>query len=223
MGETEQRQTEVLEEIRDLLREDVELRRAALDEQRRAAAKFRSGQRRAWLILLALFVFLLATAFVLPYLSSLFPSPAYPEAAVDVAVIPSPVDTARFDGTYDLIVERSFPASRERLEDEADPDRRRLERRNLDSMISQYRNFRVDHGVIRSGVGLVQELSLLHATVEGDVLRGEALWHEDIGDPGDMSGVPVVLRLTGDTLEFAMLDDAGEPVSDPVFLKRRRP
>lgn len=222
MGEGNEHQTEVLEEIRDLLRADVELRQAALEEQRRAAVKFRAGQRRAWLILLGLLVLLLALAAVLPYLSSVFLNPAYPEGVVGAAVIPSPVDTARFDGSYELIVERSFPASRELLETETDPETRRLERRNLDSMISQYRDFRIDHGVIRSGIGLVQELSLLHATVQGDVLRGEALWHEDVGDPGDVSGVPVVLRLSGDTLEFAMLDEAGEPIRDPVYLRRRQ-
>ena len=56
--------------------------------------------------------------------------------------------------------------------------------------------------MIRSGTRPVQEFSLTEATAEGDTLRGKAVWHEDVGDPGDSSEVLVMLRLTGESLEL---------------------
>jgi hypothetical protein len=76
--------------------------------------------------------------------------------------------------------------------------------------------------MIRSGTRLVQEFSLTEATVEGDTLRGKAVWHEDVGDPGDSSEVLVRLRLKGESLEFSMLNEQGEP-DDVVVLARKRP
>jgi hypothetical protein len=50
---------------------------------------------------------------------------------------------------------------------------------------------------------------------------GEALWHEDIHDPGDMSKINVKLKRDGDTLEFSFYVD-GDPASERPTLVYRR-
>ena len=92
----------------------------------------------------------------------------------------------------------------------------------LQLMVGQYANFRIEKGVIRSGAQVVQEFSLLDATVEGNLLRGKALWHEDVADRGDSSEVHVMLRLSGNEVEFTVLDEQGQS-ADPVVLVRRGP
>jgi hypothetical protein len=105
--------------------------------------------------------------------------------------------------------------------DEADPARRRETEMLLQAMADQYANFRIRHGVIRSGTRPVQEFSLTEATIDGGTLRGKAVWHEDVGDPGDSSEVAVMLRLTDESLEFSVLDGQGEPDDRVVFNRRR--
>ena len=136
--------------------------------------------------------------------------------------MPSSVDTSAFDGDYTLKPEASFRSLRERLENEKDTSRRKLGESMLQLMVGQYANFRIRKGVIRSGARVVQEFSLLNAKVEGNVLRGKALWHEDVADPGDSSEVHIILRLSGNEVEFAVLDEQGQS-ADPVVFARRGP
>jgi hypothetical protein len=140
----------------------------------------------------------------------------------EAALVPSKMDTAAFDGDYTLKPEASFPSLRRRVEGEKDTMRRKLGESMVKLMVDQYANFRIRRGVIRSGTRVVQEFSLLDGKVEGNLLRGKALWHEDVADPGDSSEVPVALRLSGNELEFAVLDDQGRSV-DPVMLVRQGP
>jgi len=118
-----------------------------------------------------------------------------------------------------LIEDRSFSKMREKVLAEQDPARRMNAEKLMGWQTDQFKNFAIEHGVIRSGVGLIQEFSLRSARVEGSTLTGRALWHEDIHDPGDASEESISLKLEGDVLEFAHLDDQGAPL-DPVYLRR---
>lgn len=134
-------------------------------------------------------------------------------------VLPSPVDTTPFDGRYELIPEQSFKYLHKAVADATDTQSKQNNQWLLDHYIDYYTNFAISHGVIRSGSLLVQEFSLIEATLEGTTLHGSAMWHEDVYDPGDCAEVPISLTLTGNRLEFVLGDTAGE-ANDPVTLKR---
>lgn len=116
----------------------------------------------------------------------------------------SPIATPDFDGQYRLIAEESFRYSRDELAAETDPHRQRLLREILEFNEAYYSNFRIDHGVITSGGALKQAFSLQTAKIDGGELAGEAIWHEDVHDPGDMSRQSILLRLDGDRLTFRL-------------------
>jgi hypothetical protein len=137
-------------------------------------------------------------------------------------LIPSAADTTPFDGEYILKPDASFKKLRQKLETETDPKCRAQGEAVLAMMASQYANFRIRHGVIRSGAQLVQEFSLREAKIEGGTLRGKAVWHEDIGDPGDNSEVGVQLRLTGDVLQFSILNETGQQEDVVELIKKNR-
>ena len=62
---------------------------------------------------------------------------------------------------------------------------------------------------------MIQSFVLTRAEIEGNVLEGRALWHEDVYDPGDCAMVNVRLELEGDTLRFwhyVEEEEAGEPI-----------
>lgn len=153
----------------------------------------------------------------------------------DGAVVSSGVNTSLFDGRYQLVAEESFAYSRAELaaaEDAAEQSKTAGELndpqlaskiKNLQMLLAfseeRYENFTIRNGIIRSGRVLVQEFSLRRAEIEGDTLIGVALWHEDVGDPGDCHEVRVWLKLTGDRLEFS-IGDPEEGFGDPVILDR---
>ena len=67
---------------------------------------------------------------------------------------------------------------------------------------------------IRYGSLIVGEFALLDPVVSGDVLESNALWHEDVHDPGDMTEVRVTLRREGEKLHLSIVD-----VEDPDNLE----
>jgi hypothetical protein len=134
-------------------------------------------------------------------------------------LVPSKVDTGIFDGQYELVPEASFAWMKQRVAAEADAQRKQTGQALLEHMAEQYSRFHVGRGVIRSGGLLVQEFSLIQAEVQTNTLKGRAVWHEDVHDPGDDSEVDIMLRLNGDQLEFAFLDEQGQP-EEPIVLKR---
>jgi hypothetical protein len=226
VNDHEDRQLRLLEEMRDLLREDVRLRQVALDEQRNYQTHAqqtlaRAGRLRSWTwILLLLLGLWLAGSMLLP---ALLPGVRAGLGArwlgAGNTVIPSHVETSLFDGDYFLLEDRSFAALREKVLTDSDAARRVQGVRLLAMEAGHWRPFSIRHGVIHAGSVLTQEFSLLSATISGTTLRGRAMWHEDIHDPGDMSEESIVLRLDGGVLEFTMLDELGA-ASDPVFLRR---
>jgi hypothetical protein len=135
------------------------------------------------------------------------------------ALVPSNVDTSLFDGHYEVMASESFPAMRNEIESEADEARKQTGRQLVNYLTTQYRNFRVHDGVIRSGTVLVREISLVSGKLEGSAWRGKAVMHEDIGDPGDTNEVELQLTIDGDRLEFAFLREDGTP-EDPIVLRR---
>jgi hypothetical protein len=135
-------------------------------------------------------------------------------------VVPPGADTAAFDGQYKLLSSKSFQAMRAQVEAETDPGRKAAGTQLLEMMAARYANFRISQGVIRSGGSLVQEFSIQRATVVGNTLRGTAIWHEDVGDPGDSSEEPVWLRLQGNQLAFVYGEEVASEPTDPIVLER---
>jgi len=133
------------------------------------------------------------------------------------ATIPSPVDTSAFDGEYELVDDENFLGFADRVATESDPVRRENLEKLFGLMKQQYGRMTIRHGVIHIGSVLVQEFSLKSAETEGDALRGRAVWHEDMHDPGDMSEVTVLLRLSGDRLEFSFAVEPAEAGAPFVY------
>ena len=136
------------------------------------------------------------------------------------ALVPSDVDTSVFDGRYRLKQDASFRRIRAQIAGATDAKARENLEHILARQLEQYTSFRIHHGVIRSGGGpLVQEFSLIAATVQDKVLTGRAQWHEDVHDPGDSSEIPILMRLQGRELEFVQMDAEGRSY-DAVVLVR---
>ncbi len=124
-------------------------------------------------------------------------------------LVPSPVETPRFDGIYAIDIERSFEHSWLLEAAEGNEEMRRRIRVLERFAAEPYAHLEIAHGVIRAGSGPVQEFSVQTATVHGDTFRGRAVWHEDVGDPGDSIEVNLLLRLQDGALEFSLLDETG--------------
>ncbi len=134
-------------------------------------------------------------------------------------LVPSPVDTSIFDGSYELVPESSFASVQDGIERSSEESERKAFERILSSNIDQFSNFSIDHGVIRSGSFIVQEFSLISAERSENRLLGRAIWHEDVGDPGDMNEVTIEMRRQGNTLSFWIYDPNNNR-GDAIVLSR---
>jgi tetratricopeptide (TPR) repeat protein len=78
----------------------------------------------------------------------------------------------------------------------------------------QYMNFEVKRDRIQSGARLVQEFCLtrvLERTPNG--IRAEAVWHEDVNDPGDALRVEVRFERVADRFRFGMAELGAAPTT----------
>jgi hypothetical protein len=86
----------------------------------------------------------------------------------------------------------------------------------------RYENFEISSDRIVSGKGLVQEYCLTRVLERTPtLLRSEAVWHEDVHDPGDAAMVVVTLTRDGDIMKMKQ-KFFGEPGSDFVLKLRRQ-
>lgn len=122
--------------------------------------------------------------------------------ASDAPIIESAVDTSLFDGDYTLVEADTFATLIEEIERTEDQERRKALEVILQSEVDLYSHFVMEHGVIRSGKLIIQEISLTSGTLEGNTLQGTAIWHEDIRHPGDMAEVNVELSIEDNPLYF---------------------
>ncbi len=85
----------------------------------------------------------------------------------------------------------------------------------------QYDNFEVQRDRIRCGTETVAEFCLTR-TIERtpDALRAEAVWHEDVDDPGDASVVEIRLERQGDGYRFAYGQPGASPATAWIPLRR---
>ena len=123
--------------------------------------------------------------------------------------------TGAFEGRYIALEGRPYPVPAEATIQQREGIAR-LERDRK----AQLENFEIGPDRIRSGTVLVQEFCLsrlIESTPER--LRAEAVWHEDIGDPGDASIVELRLTRDGDTVRLFISDD-GEEAELAVLRKR---
>lgn len=124
-------------------------------------------------------------------------------------------ETSQFDGDYVLDMEATQQA-RPGAESENDA--------KLAALLQQmYSPLSIRGGVIRYGRTIIGEFRLLESTIEGNELKGEAIWHEDVHDPGDMTRIKVMLRIKGERLEFTYYEDQDpEGERDHLIYRRQR-
>jgi hypothetical protein len=219
----DERLARLLEEIRDLHREEVRLRQVGLDEQRvfqertqTALAAAERKQRLGNLVLICLLAFLAFGWLLGPSIMgviSLFQGLPAGASSTD-ALVPSVVDTDLFDGNYVLDLGSTIQLEPNAALRDANQNALRglFER--------QYPSLQIREGVIRVGGPITQEFSLIEGVLEGTTMTADAIWHEDVYDPGDSSTVKVMLRRLEDVLHFALVDDQDKP--DFVLVYRRK-
>jgi hypothetical protein len=134
-------------------------------------------------------------------------------------LIESTVDTSLFDGSYTLVKDDTFASLIEEIQRTQDQERRDALEAILQSEIDRYSDFVIEYGVIRSGKSIIQEFSLTSGTLEGNILNGKAIWHEDIRDPGDMVEVNVELSIE-DHLLFFTYHESDVQAADVIVLMR---
>jgi len=216
----------LLEEIRDLHREEVRLRQVGLDEQRafqertqNALAAAERKQRLLNLVLIGLLAFLAFGWLLGPSIvgiMSLFRDISADASSTD-ALVASPVDTDLFDGEYIL----DIPSTIELEPNAALDDDQQNALRGL--LPREYATLQIRHGVIRVGGRMTQEFSLTEGVLDGTTMTADAIWHEDVYDPGDFSNVKVMLRRTEELLHFALLDEGGTPDLLLVYRNNEEP
>lgn len=139
--------------------------------------------------------------------------------AGDAPLVESTIDTSLFNGSYLLAEAASFSPLMNEIDETEDHERRQALEAILSIEISRYSDFSIENGVIRSGTSIVQEFSLTSGKIEGNVLKGRAIWHEYVLDPGDMVEVFVELSIEEDILYFKYYESNAEPVDTIVLIR----
>ena len=122
-------------------------------------------------------------------------------------VVPSTVETGRFDGTYVLKPDEKFNSLLREIEKTEDTRDKTELQAIVDLRQSLYGTLRIHDGILSLGQTLPQEFSLRSADINGEILTGKAIYHEDIYDPGDSFVVYLRLeRHTDGTLDFSFSD-----------------
>jgi hypothetical protein len=132
-------------------------------------------------------------------------------AESDLEVDPSFSD--QFDGAY-VLDDETFSEAAGEDEESASAGL------NLASRL--FSPLRINRNVIRYGKLIEGEFRLTSAEVDGNVLQGDAMWHEDVHDPGDYSEVKLTLEKDGDLLRLTY-QDAEEGLDDfaPTLIYRK--
>ena len=193
-----------------------------MDDFKEQSCRKRGGEEWAWILLIIVIAAVCSYFVYKPRLEETYVLPEGTEDSygMDKELVDglegkyAKVDMGIFNGSYKADDEKIFSeyyAQLETLEGE--------EKRNMMTVIeflkSRFENSRIADGEIRSGKELIQSFVLTRAEIEGNVLEGRALWHEDVYDPGDCAMVNVRLELEGDTLRFWHYvedEEAGEPI-----------
>jgi hypothetical protein len=125
---------------------------------------------------------------------------------------------AKFVGHYQLDEERSFPKEDDQPDATAEQRAAAEEFRALSA--ERFVDLVVDTDRIRSGKSPVQEFCFVEVRTETDrVFDAAALWHEDVGDPGDASIVYVRFERSGDEARFNMYGEAKERKKSHLFYR----
>lgn len=131
-------------------------------------------------------------------------------AESDLEVDPS--FSNKFDGEY-VLDDESFSEG-------ADEDEAASAGLSLASRL--FSPLRINRNVIRYGKLIEGEFRLTSAEVDGNILHGDAMWHEDVHDPGDYSEIKLTLEKDGDVLRLTY-QDAEEGLDDfaPTLVYRK--
>jgi tetratricopeptide (TPR) repeat protein len=86
----------------------------------------------------------------------------------------------------------------------------------------QLENFEISSDRIRSGVMPIQEFCLTR-TIEStpDRLRAEAIWQEDVNDPGDASLIELRLTRDGENVRVSVADPNGNDETEVAIVRRK--
>ena len=126
--------------------------------------------------------------------------------------------TGDLEGKYDVAPEPPLPAD---VVAALPPERRAALAELRATEKERYQHFEILSDRIHSGKGLVQEFCLTRMIERTPTsLHAEAVWHEDVGDPGDASLVEVRIERQGDGYRFAF-NEPGEAAVNWMILKRK--
>jgi hypothetical protein len=208
----------LLREIRDTQIKNREEWLEALQKnelrQKQSVENFAKAKRRLWIVLGVLIVALFCIYYIPILLTPRQILPDFPE----LSQYSNPVATPKFDGSYTVDSEKLQEYLHSHFV-QHDSQQHDLDKQLLAAFEDRFYNFRINHGVITSGKVLIQEFRITSADMEDGKLRGRAIWHEDIHDPGDCTIINVQLSIEGDVLEFWFFPD-GEEKGEPVILRR---
>lgn len=198
-------------------RADQEMR-AAMARNELELASARRRESRSWWKFVGFLLLLVLASNYLPTLISWLPGFGVPSGLIWKD---PPPELRAFDGEYRL----DTAATRARIAAGL-PEPMRGQREVVDNMlkleVERFHDFHIRNGVINAGRKLRQRFNLIRGEVTNGVLRGQALWHEDIHDPGDRSNIELELRLEGDKLRFVLDPDESSP-EHALILDRVRP
>jgi len=126
---------------------------------------------------------------------------------------------SRFVGRYAVDASRSFQGPAFDRPD-ADAKKKEMAAWFVKRMTDQYSNFVVETDRIRSGIHQIQEFCFIDVRSEtGRTFDAVAVWHEDVGDPGDASLIRVRFERDGSEATFHSYAEADDLKSRPVFLR----
>jgi hypothetical protein len=129
--------------------------------------------------------------------------------------------TGELQGNY-VVDPESLRAELPTLAASATPEQRALNDEIFAHRVQQYANFVVKPDRIQSGTQLVQEFCLVRVIAQsGESLHAEAVWHEDVHDPGDASVVELRFERHGNGYRFGF-NEVGSPVESWITLERQK-
>jgi tetratricopeptide (TPR) repeat protein len=147
------------------------------------------------------------------------PMQDYYQTLVDGLAACGSQSTGDFAGAYTATPESgrrfglSMPSEQER----------ELEARALEMQKELYENFVIERDRIHSGTIAVQEFCLTKVVERTpELLRAQAIWHEDRNDPGDVGLVELRLIRGKDSVRFSF-SPLGEPFMDWSVKLQRKP
>jgi GlpG protein len=131
------------------------------------------------------------------------------------------IETAEYDGDYEMDLKAMRKADRLRTPGFS-PEQRAAADKGLETLAATFSPLTIRRGVLRYGRIPVGEFRMLSGGRGEDGLFGNALWHEDVHDPGDMQSVFVLLKRAGEELQLTFAAPGQQDAPPPLIYRKRK-